>query len=167
MLKKNYGKALNSYFYKFIKSSMRKFIIFITLLYFNTLSAQIYTDTYIKDANKIALEWWHQVNTGQYEQSYIKLSGLLKSRFPLANYSTNMSMLIDEIGDIQSRIVKETFFQSKLEGFEDGFYVTVLYDVEYSKTRNHTETLLLKQNSQMNWEIFDFSYTFQPLEVDK
>jgi len=146
---------------------MRKFIVFITLLYFNTLSAQIYTETYIKEANKVAYEWWSKVNTGQYKQSYENLSDLLKSRFPLESYSANMSILIDEIGEINIRKVKETFFQSELDGFEDGFYVTVVYDVEYSKTRNHTETVLLKQDSNMNWKIFDFTYTFQIIESEE
>ena len=145
---------------------MRKFIVFITLLYFNTLSAQIYTETYIKEANKVSYEWWSKVNTGQYKESYENISDLLKSRFPLESYSANLSRLIDEIGEINNRKVKETFFQSELKGFEDGFYVTVVYDVEYSKTRNHTETVLLKQNSNMNWKIFDFTYTFQILETE-
>ena len=143
-------------------------ILFIGLLSFNNVFAQgavKYTNTYIKDANKVGLEWWGQVNTGQYEQSYSKLSDMLKNRATLEDWLNQISMLMDEFGNLESRIVKDTYFQSELEGLENGFYVTVEYDVKYSKTRNHTESLLLKQNDQLQWEIFDFNYIFQSLET--
>jgi hypothetical protein len=143
-------------------------ILFIGLLSFNnvfTQGAVKYTNTYIKDANKVGLEWWGQVNTGQYEQSYSKLSDMLKNRATLEDWLNQISMLMDEFGNLESRIVKDTYFQSELEGLENGFYVTVEYDVKYSKTRNHTESLLLKQNDQLQWEIFDFNYIFQSLET--
>ena len=143
-------------------------ILFIGLLSFNNVFAQgavKYTNTYIKDANKVGLEWWDQVNTGQYEQSYSKLSDMLKNSATLEDWLNQISMLMDEFGNLESRIVKDTYFQSELEGLENGFYVTVEYDVKYSKTRNHTESLLLKQNDQLQWEIFDFNYIFQSLET--
>jgi len=41
---------------------MKKLLIFlVSLLALNNLSAQRYTETYIKDANKIGLEWWNQI----------------------------------------------------------------------------------------------------------
>ena len=140
-------------------------ILFSCLLSFNNLSAQKYTNTYIKDANKVGLEWWNQVNTGQYEQAYRNLSDLYKSHVTLENWLDQISMLMDELGNFESRTVKDSYFQSELEGFEDGFYVTVEYDVKYSKTRNHTENLLLKQNDKLEWQIFDFNYAFQNLET--
>ena len=65
---------------------------------------------------------------------------------------------------IKNRIVTNSYFSSELEGFEDGIYVTIEYDVKYSKTRNHTESLLLKQSDKFKWEVLDFNYTFQALE---
>ena len=140
-------------------------ILFIGILSFNNLSAQKYTETYIKDANKVGLEWWNQVNNGKYQQSYSKLSDVLKSRFTLEIWLNQMSLLMDEFGDLESRTVKDVYFQSKLKGFEDGFYVTIEYDVKYSRTRNHSESLLLKQNDKLEWQIFDFNYAFQNLET--
>jgi len=140
------------------------FIIIITLLSLNTLSAQKYTEYYIKEANKVGLEFWNQVNNGEYEQSYSKLSDLLKNRFPIENWKSQMSILMLEFGKLKNRTIINTYFQSELKGFEDGFYVVIEYDVKYSKTRNHSENLLLKQNDKLDWEIFDFDYVFQDLE---
>jgi hypothetical protein len=78
-----------------------------------------------------------------------------------------MSMLMDEFGDLKSRSIRETYFQSELEGFEDGFYVKIEYDVKYSKTRNHIESLLLKQSDELKWQVFDFEYSFQSLDTIK
>ena len=145
---------------------MKKLIaIFITLFYFNGLSAQKYTYTYIRDANKIGLEWWSQVNNAQYEISYENLSDVLKSRATLKDWLNQISMLMDEFGEFKKRTVRDTYFKSELEGFEDGFYVMIEYDVEYSKTKNHTEYLLLRQNDKFEWQILDFNYTFQSLEA--
>jgi len=140
-------------------------ILFVYILSFYNLSAQKYTNTYIKDATKIGSEWWNQVNSKQYEESYDNISDILKDRFTLENWISQMSMLMEEFGDIENRIIRKSYFQSELEGFEDGFYVTIEYDVKYSKTRNHTESLLLKQSDEFKWEVFDFEYTFQSLET--
>ena len=140
-------------------------IIIISIISFNSLFAQKYIDTYIKDANKIGMEWWEQVDNGEYEKAYNKLSKSLKDRFNLKSWLNQMIMLTDEIGDIQIRNIKETHFQSEIEGLEDGFYVTIEYDVKYSKTKNHTESILLKQNDKFIWEIVDFNYSFQSIEI--
>ena len=138
-------------------------IIFIGLLSFNNICAQKYTDTYIKDANKVAVDWWNQINTKKYVSSYDKLSDILKNSATVEEWTNQISILMDEFGNLESRVVTDIYFQSELEGLEDGFYVIIEYDVKYSKTRNHTEDLLLKQNDQLQWEIADFNYTFQNL----
>ena len=145
---------------------MKKLLILFTLLFFlNNLSAQKYTKVYINDANKVGLEWWNHVNSGQYEKSYSKLSAVFKSRASLEDWLSQISLLMNEFGMFESRIVKNTSFISELEGFEDGFYVNIEYEVKYSKTKNHTEYLLLKQNDEFEWQILDFNYTFQNLDI--
>ncbi len=140
-------------------------ILCISLLPINNLFAQKYTETYIKDANKIGLEWWNKVNTEQYEKAYTNFADIYKSYVTIEKWLDQISMLMDEFGHFESRKVKDTYFQSEMEGLGDGFYVTVVYEVKYSKTRNHTESVLLKQNDKLEWQIIDFSYAFQNLET--
>ena len=142
-------------------------ILFIGILFYNNLCAQKYTETYIKDANKAAIKWWDQINSKEYEQAYNNLSDILKSRAAFENWLTQISMLMEEFGDNDSRTITNTYFSSELEGFEDGFYVTIEYDVKYSKTKSHTESLLLKQSDKFKWEVLDFNYTFQSLETSQ
>ena len=74
---------------------------------------------------------------------------------------------MDEFGQLEERSVSDTYFNSEIEGYGSGFYVIVEYNVQYSKTKNHTESILLKQNDQLEWKIFDFNYEFQNLESAK
>ena len=141
-------------------------ILLIALFSFNNLSAQRYTTKYITDANKVGLQWWNDVNSGQYSTSYQYLSSELKQRYSEESWLNQISILMDEFGQLEGRIVKDTYFQSELENFGNGFYVFVEYESEYSKTKNHTEFLLLKQSDQLKWEIFDFNYEFQSLDLD-
>ena len=139
-------------------------ILLITIFSFNNLSAQKYTTKYITDANKVGLQWWNEVNSGQYSTSYELLSDVLKNRFTKESWLNQISILMDEFGQLEERSVSDTYFNSEIEGHESGFYVIVEYNVEYSKTKNHTESILLKQNDQLEWKIFDFNYEFQNLE---
>lgn len=139
-------------------------ILLIALFSFNNLIAQKYTTQYITDANKVGLQWWNEVNSGQYSTSYGLLSDLLKNRFTKESWLNQISILMDEFGQLEERSVSDTYFNSEIEGYESGFYVIVEYNVEYSKTKNHTESILLKQNDQLEWKIFDFNYEFQNLE---
>ena len=136
-------------------------IIIICCLNFNHLSAQKYITDYINDANKLSLQWWEQINSGKYKLAYNSLSEELKKRFSNESWLSQISILMDEFGKLENRTVKDTYFKSQLEGFEDGFYVIIKYDVRYSKTKNHTEYIILKQNDKLKWVIFDFSYEFQ------
>ena len=75
-----------------------------------------------------------------------------------------MSNLMEEFGEIQNRQVINTEFKSEIEGLDDGFYVIIEYEVNYTKTRNHIEYLLLRQNDKLKWKIIDFQYQFQQIE---
>ena len=86
-------------------------IIFISLFLLKSISAQKYTEKYINDANKVAKEWWNQINSGKYEQSYSKLSNILKDRASVNDWVAQMSLLMDEFGDIKSRTVTKRVFQ--------------------------------------------------------
>ena len=82
----------------------------------------------------------------------------------LEKWTSQMSNLMEEFGEIQNRQVINTEFKSEIEGLDDGFYVVIEYEVNYTKTRNHIEYLLLRQNDKLKWKIIDFQYQFQQIE---
>lgn len=144
----------------------RLIILLISTLILNNIYAQKYTTEYITDANQIGFEWFKKVNSGDFDNAYNKLSSTLKNRFSKESWHDQISELMSEVGDFEKRTVRDTYFQSELEGFEDGFYVIIEYSAEYTKTKNHIEILLLKQSDQLIWEIYEFIYEFQTNETN-
>ena len=136
-------------------------LLIIIIVGTNNSFSQRYTKTYINDANKVGIEWWKNVNKGEYELAYWKLDDDVKKRATLEEWSTQMSILMQEVGKIQSRKVLNSYFKSEIDGLENGFYVIIEYSVKYSKTKNHNENLILKQSDNFIWQILDFDYSFQ------
>lgn len=147
---------------------MRKIIILIIFtLIFSTISAQKYTKKYIKNAEKVAQIWLGQINNySTYQDSYNILSQPLKERYDKETWVSLITELMQEFGDLKSRTIEEIYFQSEVEGLKDGFYVFAKYSVDYEKTQNHSEFLLLKQNYKREWTIYDFNYEFQSKEKE-
>ena len=139
----------------------RILILVIWLLSCSTISAQKYTDQYIKDANKVALRWLSNINHNNYEIAYDLLTTQVKERYDKITWINLIDELMVEFGDVNSRVVKDISFQSQIEGMEDGFYVFIEYNSNYKKTKTHIEYLILKQNDKAKWEIFDYNYEFK------
>jgi|TARA_B110000238_G_scaffold20950_1_gene20454 hypothetical protein len=144
------------------KLNMKKLIIALTLITsINSVSAQKYTDQYIKDASKVAETWLSNINNQQYKNAYNLCSKEYKVKYTKEIWTILMGELMLEFGGLESRKATEKKFQSEVEGMEDGFYVFIDYTSSYRNTMNHNEQVILKQNDKTNWEIISFDYIWQ------
>ena len=144
---------------------MKKLIIMlVSVISMYSASAQKYTDQYIKDASKVAESWLSDINEKQYENAFQMLSNDVKAIYQQEIWINQIIELMNENGTLESRIASEKYFQSEVEGMENGFYVYINYTVDYENTLDHKEHLLLKQNDKMKWEIVNFSYDFHNKE---
>ena len=145
---------------------MKKIIItLISVISMHSVSAQKYTDIYINDANKVGLSWLNDINHNQYENAYDLLTKEVKEKYPQEIWIGLINELMLEFGNLESRTVTQRYFQSQMEGMEDGFYVVIEYNSQYENTKAHTESLLLKQNDKAKWEIANYNYKFQNKEA--
>ena len=142
----------------------RLIITLIAIISMYSVSAQKYTDTYIKEANKVALDWLDDVNNKQFNNAYDLLTKEVKLKYQQETWNYLMIELMTEFGNLENRKVTKTYFQSEIEGIEDGFYVFIEYDTQYKNTTEHKEYLLLKQNDKTNWEVCDYNYNFKAKE---
>ena len=122
---------------------MRIILLIFFLISFTNLNAQKYTEQYIQEANVIGLNWWEDFNNKNYIDSYNTLDINLKDRFSIDSWENQVKRLMNEIGYLQKRSIINTYFQSEIDGLEDGFYVFIEYQVSYSNTKNHLEYLIL------------------------
>lgn len=143
---------------------MRIILLIFFLISFTNLNAQKYTEQYIQEANVIGLNWWEDFNNKNYIDSYNSLDISLKERFSIDSWENQVKRLMNEIGFLQKRSIINTYFQSEIDGLEDGFYVFIEYQVSYSNTKNHLEYLILKQNDKFEWKIISFEWEFQKLK---
>ena len=143
---------------------MRIILRIFFLISFTNLNAQKYTEQYIQEANVIGLNWWEDFNNKNYIDSYNSLDISLKERFSIGSWENQVKRLMNEIGFLQKRSIINTYFQSEIDGLEDGFYVFIEYQVSYSNTKNHLEYLILKQNDKFEWKIISFEWEFQNLK---
>tara|TARA_B000000565_G_scaffold1357_2_gene1192 strand:+ start:947 stop:1378 length:432 start_codon:yes stop_codon:yes gene_type:complete len=143
---------------------MRIILLIFFLTSFTNLNAQKYTEQYIQEANVIGLNWWEDFNNKNYIDSYNSLDISLKDRFSIDSWENQVKRLMNEIGFLQKRSIINTYFQSEIDGLEDGFYVFIEYQVSYSNTKNHLEHLILKQNDKFEWKIISFEWEFQKLK---
>ena len=143
---------------------MRIILLIFFLISFTNLNAQKYTEQYIQEANVIGLNWWEDFNNKNYIDSYNSLDISLKERFSIDSWENQVKRLMNEIGFLQKRSIINTYFQSEIDGLENGFYVFIEYQVSYSNTKNHLEYLILKQNDKFEWKIISFEWEFQNLK---
>ena len=127
-------------------------------------SAQKYTDQYIKDASKVAESWLSDINKKQYENAFQLLSSEAKAIYKQETWVRLINELMLEFGGLENRKATGKRFQSEVEGMEDGFYVFIDYTSNYTKTINHNEHILLKQNDKTKWKIVDYTYEFKNKE---
>jgi len=142
-------------------------LLIITLISYSNVSAQKYTDAYIRDANKVALKWLNNINHQQYGTSYHLLDEAIKAKYDSTVWCGLIIELMQEFGTLNRRVVINKFFTSELENQEDGFYVFVEYNSDYENTKEHNEYLILKQNDQAKWRILDYNYEFKALKEEK
>ena len=144
---------------------MKKLIIMlISVISMHSVSAQKYTDNYIKNASKVAESWLNDINGKQYESAFQMLSSEAKAIYKQETWVSLINELMLEFGELENRKATEKRFQSEVEGMEDGFYIFIDYASNYTKTINHNEHILLKQNDKTKWKIVDYTYEFKNKE---
>tara|TARA_B100001540_G_scaffold26462_1_gene21943 strand:- start:3563 stop:4015 length:453 start_codon:yes stop_codon:yes gene_type:complete len=144
----------------------RTFLIIYLLCNSIIICAQsAYSEKYMQDANKVALRWLSNINHHNYEPAYKLLTEEIKERYDKESWTKLITELMQEFGDLKTRTIKDISFQSEVEGLEDGFYVFIEYDANYTKTKNHFEFLMLKQNYKAEWEISDYWYDFMSTDA--
>lgn len=124
-----------------------------------------YGEKYTQDANKVALIWLNNINQYNYESAYQLLTKEIKERYDKESWIKLITELMQEFGDLKTRTIKDISFQREVEGLEDGFYVFIEYDANYTKTKNHFEFLMLKQNYKAEWEVSDYWYDFMSTDA--
>ena len=109
----------------------RILILLIGLLYCSTISAQQYTDQYIKDATAVSIKWLNNLNHKQYDACWTLHSDEAKTaNVSLENWEFFINNLMEEFGYLKSRKVTNAFFLSQKTSS------CSINEIEYRKIRS-------------------------------
>ncbi|MEE2953881.1 MAG: DUF4019 domain-containing protein [Bacteroidota bacterium] len=144
---------------------MKSIITFCISILISTIAySQKKTETYIKEARKVAKSWLADVNNEKFANAY---SLLHQESIPKKNNDSIMwckYMILEQVefGEFKKRNITNAQFVPEIQDQESGnkisgFFVFLEYTTEYQNIKTITETILLQQNDQTKWEILNYT----------
>ncbi len=139
-------------------------IFFISILIFTTGYSQKKTETYIKEASKIAKSWLEDINNNKFSNAYSMLhqESIPKKNNDSIMWCKYMNLEQEEFGGFKKRNITNAQFVSEIQDQESGnkisgFFVFLEYTAEYKNLKEITETVLLQQDDQAKWKILNYT----------
>ena len=123
--------------------------------------SQISEEYQLKEANKAVMLWFNNLNTGNYNEVWDGLSVIVKNQTNFDEWVNAVSGEMLLFGEFNGRVELNKEFKNTLEDLGDGYYAEFSYVVVYENTIEHSEYIILHQDSKRNWKVLIFSYEFR------
>ena len=136
-------------------------LLFLTFIFSFSSYSQISEEYQLKEASKSAMVWFNNLNTGNYQDAWNGLSVKVKNQTNFDEWFNALSAEMFLFGELNGRVELNKEFKNTLEGLGDGYYAEFTYAVVYENTIEHSEYLILHQDSKRNWKVLIFSYEFR------
>ncbi len=135
-------------------------LLFSCVVSFSSYS-QISEEYQLKEANKAVMIWFNNLNTGNYTEVWDGLSVKVKNQTNFDEWVNAVSGEMLIFGEFNGRVELNKEFKNTLEELGDGYYAEFSYAVVYENTIEHSEYIILHQDSKRNWKVLIFSYEFR------
>ena len=148
---------------------MKNLILTISLMFISTTYSlsQINKEYQLNQANLKVINWFKNVNTGNFEEAFKGLSFEIQSKFDKNDWIIGMTQIMNSFGEFSERkevyrnfVVNPIEIDPILGGFPDGYYAEFQYESNYKNTINHLEKIILHQDHKSKWKVLDYSYEF-------
>ena len=136
-------------------------LLILTFIFSFSSYSQISEEYQLKEASKSAMVWFNNLNTGNYHEAWNGLSVKVKNQTNFDEWFNAVSAEMFLFGELNGRVELNKEFKNTLEGLGDGYYAEFSYAVVYENTIEHSEYLILHQDSKRNWKVLIFSYEFR------
>ena len=136
-------------------------LLFLTFIFSFSSYSQISEEYQLKEASKSAMVWFNNLNTGNYQDAWNGLSVKVKNQTNFDEWFNALSAEMFLFGELNGRVELNKEFKNTLEGLGDGYYAEFTYAVVYENTIEHSEYIILHQDSKRNWKVLIFSYEFR------
>ena len=136
-------------------------LLILTFIFSFSSYSQISEEYQLKEASKSAMVWFNNLNTGNYQDAWNGLSVKVKNQTNFDEWFNAVSGEMFLFGELNGRVQLNKEFKNTFEGLGDGYYAEFTYAVVYENTIEHSEYLILHQDSKRNWKVLIFSYEFR------
>ena len=136
-------------------------LLILTFIFSFSSYSQISEEYQLKEASKSAMVWFNNLNTGNYQDAWNGLSVKVKNQTNFDEWFNAVSGEMFLFGELNGRVELNKEFKNTFEGLGDGYYAEFSYAVVYENTIEHSEYLILHQDSKRNWKVLIFSYEFR------
>jgi hypothetical protein len=127
-------------------------IVLVTLIFPTLGVAQDVTDK-TKAAEQSAEAWLKFVDSGDYSQSWIEASSLLKSHMTQKEWEQKIQAARGPLGALFSRKLKSAEYKTELPGAPDGQYVVIQYDTSFANKKSAVETVTPMLDKDGQWRV--------------
>ncbi len=127
-------------------------IVLVTLVFATLGVAQDNTGK-TKAAEAAAEAWLKFVDSGDYSQSWIEASSLLKSHGTQKEWEQTIQAVRAPLGALFSRRLKSAVYRTELPGAPDGQYVVIQYDSSFANKKSAVETVTPMLDKDGQWRV--------------
>ncbi|MGZ4786944.1 MAG: DUF4019 domain-containing protein [Terriglobales bacterium] len=111
-----------------------------------------------EDKARFAAEQWIVlVDDGQYQQSWKEAAKIFQDALSSADWQKKAEAERTQLGQKQSRKLKDIKLGSAVRGLPSGQYVQVKYQSSYANKKVATETITAVLESDGNWRVASYS----------
>jgi hypothetical protein len=151
------------------------FIILFTLLFTNTIQSQISTEHQLKEASNTVVNWFNNLNTGNYSLCYEEMSFQFKNNVDSIEMVNMLLLELESFGEFLGRKeISRQFasnpikFDERLSNFPNGYYAIFVFKTHYENWKlsedSGVETIFLHQDDKSRWRILDWITEFNSEE---
>ena len=135
---------------------MRKVAIILFVL--SVVTIKVAVAQAAEDKARFAAEQWIVlVDDGQYDESWKEASKIFQSSNPENDWQKKAESERNQLGQRQSRKLKDIKTTSTVKGLPAGQYILVKYQSSYANKKGLTETIAAVQEADGNWRVASYT----------
>ena len=90
-----------------------------------------------------ALSWLDSVDSGEYANCWCETARIIQTRISCSDWVEKLEQVLDPLGNVVTRSIKNTSEYESLPGVPDGKYTVVVFDTIYERKKSAEETVTL------------------------
>ena len=97
--------------------------------------------------------WLELVDASKYDESWEQSGSLVQQAVDKAAWQKQLAAARGPLGELASRKLKSTQYQTSLPGAPDGEYVVILYDTSFDRKESAVETVTPMKEPDGVWRV--------------